>query len=97
MVHTGSLTRLGWLNQENQLRLVRCGAVSRVAPPPLRILPGWKTRAERLQKHGIIDAVQFLEADNALLQDILVRRREATIKTYKNDLEQQLIARPQKG
>jgi hypothetical protein len=67
-----------------------------VAPPPLRILPGWKTRAERLEPEGIVDVVQFLEAENATLQDILVRRREETIIGWKNQLEKQLTAGPQK-
>lgn len=97
IVHTDSLTQLAWLNEEDQIRLVQCGAVSRVAPPPLRILPGWKTRGERLAPHDIITVVDFLEADNALLQDILVRRKEATIIGWKTLLEQQLVARPQKG
>ena len=96
-IHTGSLTRLAWLTPENQQRLADCGAVSMVSPPPLAILPGWKIRAEKLTPHGINDVVEFLEADNAKLQDILDVRKEMTIGTWKYDLEQQLIARPQRG
>lgn len=97
IVHPGSTSRLAWLSEEDQKRLEHFGAVSMVAPPPLRILPGWVTRAERLEKHGIVDVVQFLEADNALLQDILVRKREETIIAYKTELEKSLTARPREG
>lgn len=95
-IHPGSLTRLEWLTEENQQRLVNCGAVTVASPPPLRILPGWKTRAEKLRTHGIVTAVHFLEADNALIREILAVKREATIEKWKTELEKQLRAGPQK-
>ncbi len=97
IVPVGSTTRLAWLTPDDQQRLVHCGAVTEVAPPPLRILPGWKRRSELLRTHGIQSAIQFLEADNALLQDILNVKREATIESWKKDLELQLVAKPQQG
>ncbi len=96
-VYAGTITRLAWLTPDDQQRLVHCGAVTEVAPPPLRILPGWKVRSEKLRTHGITTAIQFLEADNALLQDILNVKREATIKQWKAGLELQLVAKPQSG
>ena len=97
VIHPGSLTRLVWLKPDDRQRLVHCGAVTEVAPPPLRILPGWKVRSEKLRTHEITTAIQFLEADNALLQDILNVKREATIKSWKEGLELQLVAKPQSG
>jgi hypothetical protein len=96
-VHPGTLTRLAWLSDENRQRLVDCGAVTVASPPPLRILPGWKVRAGKLRKHGIITAVHFLEADNEKLNDILKPAREAVIDKWKEELEKQLSAPPQKG
>jgi hypothetical protein len=61
------------------------------------ILPGWKLRAEKLEAHGIVDAVQFLEADNGWLRDISGARREETIIGWKQRLEQQLVAKPRRG
>ena len=94
--HPGTTTRLDWLSEEDQQRLVNCGAVTVASPPPLRILGGWKTRAATLRSHGIVTAVHFLETDNEMLMDILAVKREATIDKWKTELERQLTVGPQR-
>jgi len=66
-----TFSRLEWLNAQGIAALTEKGAVSRVNPPPIMILPGWTERAGELARIGIQDAEQFLEADVGILTGAL--------------------------
>ena len=69
-------------------------AVAEVKPPPLTELTGWMTRAELLAECGIIDAAQFIEADNDRLMEILNIKRDSTIERYKAEVRSTLLPAP---
>ncbi len=73
----GQVLRLEWLKPEQVEILVQKGAVSRLQPPPLHVLPGWKLRAAKLQKQGVTNVEQFLEMDS----EELAGRMEVQPKT----------------
>lgn len=66
-------------------KLIEVGSLARVSPPPLTELPGWKTRAGKLVSHDILDAGQFLEAEEAKLARAL-RNRPETIRRLKAEV-----------
>lgn len=63
IIQAGQLLMGKRLSHRTREALVRRGAIREVAAPPLNVLPGWKIRGKRLEKLGISDAVQVLEAD----------------------------------
>lgn len=71
--------------------LLKHGAVSEVCPPPLSELGGWETRAELLAEHGIVDVVQFLEADNATLKEIFGYKTARVINRMKAEVRMALL------
>jgi len=75
---------LDW-SQATLDKLLEVGVIAQVSPPPLAELPAWKARAGKLVAHGILDAGQFLEADDALLAKYL-RNRPDTIKRLKVEI-----------
>jgi len=81
----GSFTRLEWLSPRAQEILQSVGAVSEVGAPPLAVIPGWKTRAGKLEEVGIEDVVQFIEADAAVICQALDRQPK-TIEKYRAEL-----------
>lgn len=81
----GDLTTLAHLTPEKVALLVSRGAVAPVAAPPLAALPGWTSRAGKLAKVGIEDAVQFVQGDPALLARVLHVKAE-TIDRYRESL-----------
>ena len=81
----GAFTRLEWLKPRAQEILQSVGAVSEVGAPPLAVIPGWKTRAGKLEEVGIDDVVQFIEADTAVICQALDRKPE-TIEKYRAEL-----------
>ena len=89
----GEFTRLEWLTGDKVARLMKVGAVSEVAPPPLSELPGWKARAERLAAVGVGDTLEFLETDP---KDIAKRMkvRPATIVRWQGEVKKWLIVEP---
>jgi len=93
----GSLVRLPWLERDpaGLQALIDKGAVARVAPPPLAVLPGWKIRSGKAKGLGIEDAEQFLEADDADLARSLGARVE-TVQKWKRELSDFLKAPPGK-
>ena len=91
IIPAGSFTRLEWLRPAQQDVMVETGAVSEVAAPPLEMLPGWSTRAAKLALVGIVDVVQFLEADTETLRDVLHRKAE-TVESYRRELYSWLTA-----
>ena len=85
IIPAGMIDALAGISQESLDILVRRGKISRIAPPPLAELPGWKRRADRLKDIEVLDAEQFLEADEHLLASRLgVRPR--TVRRYKQAL-----------
>ena len=84
-IPVGAFTRLEWLTPRVQLILQSVGAVSEVGSPPLEVIPGWKTRAGKLEEVGIEDLVQFIEADSAVLCQALDRQPK-TIEKYRAEL-----------
>ena len=86
----GGLTALAHLTAEQIAKLERAGAVARVAPPPLAELPGWKARAAKFAKVGIVDAEQLLEADAAQVARAL-RVKAETAARYQQEVEACLV------
>ena len=62
-IQAGQLLSGRRLSERSAQALLRRGAISRVAAPPLAVLPGWKLRGKRMESLGIVDAGQMLEAD----------------------------------
>ena len=89
-VQRGSLSRLLMCKPETIEILKRRGGVAEVAPPPLGVLPGWKIRANRLAKLGIVTAVDFLEADGAAVVK-LMRINETVLGNWQREVEGWLI------
>jgi len=71
--------------------LIRHHAVAEVHPPPLSEIVGWTTRAELLADHGIVDVVQFLEAENETLRDIFNYKSDRVINRMKAEVRQALL------
>lgn len=93
VAYAGSLVRLPWLekNLAGLQALVDKGAIARVAPPPLTVLPGWKVRGRKAQVHGIEDAEQFLEASDADLAEWMGTKEEM-VRRWKSELSDVLKA-----
>lgn len=67
----GSIDRLKGVSSGVRARLESTGAISRVAAPPLEILPGWENLAPKLEAVGVKDVVDLLEADPGRLAEEL--------------------------
>ena len=81
----GDLVVLNWLDETGIGRLVGVGAVARIAAPPLRELPGWTLRAEKLAAIGIEDAEQMIEADAAMVA-AACEAQEKTVRWWQEEL-----------
>ena len=93
VLHPGGFTRLEWVKPAGREILVERGAVGEVSAPPLGILKGWKTRAEKLLKLGIVDVVELLETS----PDELAKKmnvKPATVKRWQDDAQTYLTAPP---
>jgi hypothetical protein len=66
--------------------LVENGALSPVQGPPLATLDGWKTRADKLLRVGIVDAVDFLTADDTAIMLAFNHKTNRAVKKYKDEL-----------
>jgi hypothetical protein len=97
IIEAGSIDRLEWLddNPNGIAALVEKGAIARINPPPLAILPGWKIRSGKVKVSGIEDVEQFLTADDAVLVKCLGIKVE-TVQRWKQDLIGFLQAPPGK-
>lgn len=73
------MASLSWLKEKHITILLDRGIISKVATPPLGVLPGWKERAEKLEHLGIIFVVDFLEADDLLLAEIFDEDEQAIV------------------
>jgi hypothetical protein len=96
ILHPGSFNRLEWLNERGVERLTAKGAISRVNPPPLAVLPGWSRRAEKITEVAggeITNAEQFLEADDEKLAEWM-KVKPAVIKRWKGEIMKWLTTDP---
>lgn len=97
VIQAGCFVRTGEMAEKTLVILAERGAVARIAPPPLAQLPGWKIRSARLAKAGIIDAEQFLEAEEGLLVDAL-KSKASLIQSWKAEVTHWLtIPQPEGG
>lgn len=95
VIERGSLAPIH-LPPEKIDKLIDVGAISRVSAPPLAILNGWASRAERLEKIGIVNVEQFLDADVTVIMKHL-RVKEATVLLWREDVVSSLLAKPATG
>ncbi len=86
IIYPNSLHRLSWLDEKQIETLIETGSISRISPPPLSILPGWKARSIKLLKIRIVNAEEFLEGNVNEMSKIL-RVKIETIKKWKQELE----------
>ena len=93
---SGALSFLEWLKAPAIKRLIDCGAVAPVSPPPLSILPGWVTRAEKLAPLGITDVVELLQANSDELRRALGYKRAATIDGWKREARTFIATPPER-
>lgn len=70
-------------------KLLEIGVLARVSTPPLTEIPGWETRAKKLVAHDILNAEQFLEADDVLLAKWL-KNKPVTVKRLKTEVNRWL-------
>lgn len=92
--HDGGVSSLHWLKPAALARLIACGAISRVVPPPLAVLPGWKLRAPKLAALGIVDVVQLLEANSDKIAQALGYKRSSTIDGWKKAAREYIVTPP---
>lgn len=81
-----SRTRLEWLSAEDQAKLVRMEKVRPLASPPLTVLAGWQTRAEKLLPLGIETLEQFWEAEVKLIARTM-RVKPVTVRRWRSEVE----------
>jgi hypothetical protein len=86
----GALSPLSKLAPANIDRLIRAGCIAPLSAPPLAVVDGWQARARRLEKQGVIDAMQLLEADPAALARRL-HVKAATIAEWQSEIEAWLM------
>ena len=96
IIEVGKPTMLEWLTEAQIAKLIERGCVAKLHPPPLAELPGWKTRAKKLESQGITDAAQLLMCDDAKLAKAL-RVQLAMAKKLKQDVEGWLTVEPKKS
>jgi hypothetical protein len=89
----GEVTRLEWLKPAQVEKLVEVGAVSRIAAPPLEVLPGWKARAEKLLGLELRTAEEFLEADVERIAAFM-EVKPATVQRWQSELWDWLRVEP---
>jgi hypothetical protein len=86
IIYTGSISNLDGIPPASIEKLIDNGAISEVSPPPLRELPGWTTRAAKIETLGIITATQFLEATDYEPIKKLFRVKDETIEIWKKQI-----------
>ena len=83
----GSLQRLGDLSPNVIGILLERGAISIPTTPPLATLPGWETRAKRLERGcEIVTVMDLLDADPERIAATL-RTRADTVKAWQAEAE----------
>jgi len=97
IIPKGSVITGERLGETVALKLERLGRLSRVAAPPLAVLPGWSARAKKLERSGLVDAEQFIGMDTARLAQWL-GVKAPKIEEWKSELLEFLKAPdPEKG
>jgi hypothetical protein len=83
----GTLHRLDDLSENVIAVLLERGAIAIPATPPLMTLPGWETRAKRLERGcGIVTIMQLLDADPGRAATAL-RTRADTIRAWQTEAQ----------
>lgn len=92
-IEPGSIIEIQWLPDDKIQKLINCGAVTRIAPPPLDVLPGWERRAVKLEKMGITNVVQLLTAS---VDEVAahMKVKPATVLKWMDEARNWLIVRP---
>ena len=67
----GSIDALKGVSSKVRAHLEARGVISKVVAPPVRILPGWEDRAGKLERVGVEDVNDLLEADPSVLSEKL--------------------------
>jgi len=93
IIYSGSLNTLGWVSKQGIEILTKMSAIAEVAPPPLSALDGWKQRALRLEKLGIITAVDLLTTSASELAAKL-RTRVDVIEKWQQEVREWLTVSP---
>jgi len=84
----GTLQRLDDLSDRVIGILLERGAIAIPATPPLATLPGWDTRAKRLERScEIVTIMELLDADPARIAATL-RTRADTVKAWQVEAQQ---------
>lgn len=94
----GELTKLTHLDERGIEKLIKAGAIARVAAPPLSVLrltstTAWQNHAGKLAKAGIVDAEQLIEAEPTLIAETLKVKPE-TAQLYIDEVRALLTAPP---
>lgn len=87
----GSLVTDGTFAPAAAAALMARGVISQVEAPPLAIIPGWKVRADRLARVGIITVADFLDADIEVARRAL-RVGDAALSDMREGVMRWLIA-----
>ena len=96
VIAAGSLHRLEKVSPESLDRLKERGTVAEVQAPPLFVLPDWTRRASRLEKAGIVNAMQFIGADTGQTAAYMSRKPE-TVERWKREVLEWLKAPDNRG
>lgn len=84
----GTLQRLDDLSPGKIAILLERGAIAIPASPPLAALPGWETRAKRLEgRCEIVTIIQLLDANPQSVATAL-RTRAETVRAWQAEAEQ---------
>lgn len=81
----GDVSDLKALSAASIEKLIAADCVAPLSSPPLAIFDGWEARAVKLERQGVTEAVQLLEADTADLARKL-RVKAAVIENWKSEL-----------
>lgn len=71
--------------------LVEVNALAPVSYPPLSVLPGWETRAEKLAEAGIVTIQDFLDAGDQTLKEIFNHKTTRAIGKWRGELRKWLV------
>lgn len=79
-------------SQETIDKLLSIGAISEISIPPLKFLPMWELRAEKLEAIGITEGLEFLNTADYELASKLGKTVEF-VQQWKTDLISDLIVK----
>ena len=96
IIAQGSLFPGSLIAEQNLEILEARGKVSKVAAPPIGIMPGWKKRAEKLKTHHVEMVDELLDLDTAELAKIFKVKPE-TAAGWKAELRAYLEAPQRSG